>query len=154
MRKNPAAIVKVAVAGWILVFSTAGCGPEGSPGDLERELSEALSSPARRTEPVAITEVADFEWDRLVFLCPYDSESEADKRLGFSWDAFPGQLDDEGRSMFVFVGGDAVAQWAYVSRAVADPCGEETARVVERDAASFVVEEPATDGSPVLRQHP
>lgn len=154
MRRTPAALVKVAVISSVLL-STSGCGTDGSTDDLGTNLSDALSDSARRNDPLSLDEVTDFDWDRIVFVCPYEGSADAERMLGFSWEGFPGQLDDEGRSIFVFAADDQVREWAYVSRAVADPCGDETTpRVVERGAARFVVEVPASDGSPLLRHQP
>lgn len=146
---------KVVLVVATFLASATGCGPDRSADDLGTELSEALADPTRRTDPLSLDEVADFDWERVVFVCPYESKADAERVLGFSWEDFPGQLDDEGRSMFVFAAGAQVAEWAYVSRAVADPCADETTpKVVQRAAASFTVEEPAPDGSPLLRHQP
>lgn len=114
------------VAGAALTVALAGC----IPGVLRSRgtaatgsvLTSALREGARDGTAVDLGKVVDDGWTRAVFVCPYQDQATADEMLGFHWSGFPGRLDSEGSSYFVFANATEVLVWAEVGRDVADPC--------------------------------
>lgn len=134
------------------VVVLAGCGSDsGGSEDLASALSAGLSHGARNNEHVALDEITSFDWERVVFVCPYADQDAIDRQLGFPWSDPPPMLHSEGQSLFVFAEDDEVVAWAPVDRSVADPCSAGAPAPVEREAATFVVGDRSSPEHPALR---
>lgn len=133
-----------------LALSATACGG-GSDDDTRAALVAGLATAAEMRTTLNLAEVVDGNWDRVLFVCPYEDKQAVNHRLGFSWRDFPGREDSEGRATFVFASSDRVTTWATVARNVGDPCSDLTATdVVPRAEARFAVEQTdqTSDGKP------
>ena len=107
-----------AVLGSTLVL-LAGCG--GDRG-LARDIGDAAATAAEGDGVLDLGALVDEDWARLTFVCPYDDEQRVAEHLGFAWDDFPGTIQDEGQTLFVYSTADEVVTWARVDGPDGDPC--------------------------------
>lgn len=129
-------VVLVAAAGWFLarvVFGDA----DGSQ-QVATALRDSFAAGAAADEPVALGEVVDGEWRRLIVVCPYEDQSVVDELLGFHWDDFPGPDGTESRAYFLFADQAEVVAWTRLARSEGDPCGGIPAELSRRDAVVTV----------------
>lgn len=140
-RNMPARHAPIVAPALALALSATACGG-GSDDDTRAALVAGLETAAEMRTTLNLGEVVDGNWDRVLFVCPYEDKQTVDDRLGFSWQDFPGRDDSEGRATFVFASSDTVATWATVGRNLGDPCSGHTATdVVPRAEARFAVEQ-------------
>ncbi len=133
-----------------LALSATACGGS-SDDDTRAALIAGLETAAEMRTTLNLAEVVDGEWDRVLFVCPYEDKQTVNDRLGFSWQDFPGRDDTEGRATFLFASSDTVTTWATVGRNLGDPCsGSTTTDIVPRADARFAVEQTGqtSDGTP------
>ena len=138
------------VAAAALTLTTTACSG-GSDMSTRDALVEGLQESAGTGTPLDLGDVIGGDWDRVVFVCPYEEKRVVEDRLGFAWRDFPGQDDSEGVATFAFASNRAVTTWATVSRALGDPCSNSLAdAAVPRDEALFSVRrtDEAADGQP------
>lgn len=114
------------------------------PGGAQRsDIGGRLVSWAATAKPgdhIALKDLTDFTWDRVLVGGPYAVNSEVEEQLGFAWDVT--QLPSytrEGLNFLAFAAGDHVVAWSVVSQ-LADfhmPRGEDPS-VYPNDADVFV----------------
>jgi hypothetical protein len=139
---------------WALVAAVtalAACSQGTGDKSTHEALSTALSTAASSGAEVNLPTTVPGDWTRVLFLCPYGTEEEVNKRLGFAWKDLPGPDDSEGQATFVFATDSEVVAWATLGRSLGDPCsGATPLRTTERKSAVFRLArtDTSTDGSP------
>lgn len=138
------------VAALALSRSATACG-SGADDGTQDALVAGLQKSVETSTPLNLAEVVDGDWDRVLFVCPYEEKRSVEDRLGFAWQDFPGQDDSEGLATFVFASADAVTAWSTIGRNLGDPCsGPLSSDAVPRAEARFAVQqtEETGDGRP------
>lgn len=141
---------RLPVALLALSLSATACG-SGADDETQDALVAGLQKSVETGTPLNLAHVVDGDWDRVLFVCPYEEKRSVEDRLGFAWQDFPGRDDSEGRATFVFASSDTVTTWATVGRNLGDPCSGSTAtEIVPRAEARFAVEQTdqTSDGKP------
>jgi len=94
-------------------------------------------------QPLQLTEIAAFPWDRVVFLGPYDNQALTDRALGFHWADFQsfGLENSDGFSLLVFANSENVVRAEKIRRCRPDFAKELVGKVVLRANAIFVIED-------------
>lgn len=133
-----------------LALVAGACSSGTGQGEVRIELRRRFRDGLESGEPVDLGLLVAGEWDRFVVVCPYEPEAAVEERLGFTWDDFPGTLEDEGEALFVFPAGDDVVTWARVGRADGDLCREGGTSLDRDDAVVTVADEGPVDGEPYL----
>ena len=137
---------RLSVAVLALSLSATACG-SGADDETQDALVAGLQKSVETSKPLNFAEVVDGDWDRVLFVCPYEEKRSMEDRLGFSWQDFPGPDDSEERATFVFASSDTVTTWATVGRSLGDPCSGSTAKdIVPREEARFAVEQTGQTG--------
>ena len=137
---RPTRRVTVALVALSLV-ATACSGPGArADGSTRDALVEGLQESVDSGTPLSLGDIISGDWDRVLFVCPYEEKRVVEDRLGFAWRDFPGRDDSEGAATFAFASDEAVSTWATISRSLGDPCsGSKADETVPRDEAVFSV---------------
>ena len=141
---------RLTVAVLSLSLSVTACG-SGADHETQHALVAGLERSVEAGTPLNLAEVVKDDWDRVLFVCPYEEQRSVENRLGFAWQDFPGRDDSEGLATFVFASAKEVTTWVTVGRNLGDPCADSTATdVVPRAEARFAVEQTdqTSDGRP------
>lgn len=116
-----------------VVVLLAGCSAERS-GDaapaaadeaLADELASLFTAAADEGAPLDLDNLGDFEWDRLVFQCPYAERQPLEETLGFEWSDYR-YIEEEGHNGFIFVRDRTVVASTILRRKSGDACGSDS----------------------------
>lgn len=143
MRRRRQLVKPTIALAWAAPALLLGC--IDGKSELQQRLESSFRAAAADSQPVDLGAVADFEWDRVVFVCPYERQQEVDERLGFRWRGFPAEYADHGRegvALLVFVSNDHVEDWTEIGRNLGDPCAHDRKMepVLSRDEATIWVD--------------
>lgn len=117
-----------------LLISGFGILARATQGFPNIELAEDLRVAATRDDPL-LTDVTDFEWDRVCVFPPSVTRESVDAELGFSWGVIGGDPNGDGRPLLVFVRDDEVVTHLFLSpRVLAPPEGEGDCRTPDEES--------------------
>jgi hypothetical protein len=131
----------------LIGFLLVGCqalGLSGPAGEHRNDIGTALvnwTMTAKSGDQIALRDLTDFDWDRVLVGQSYYPNEYAEHDLGFAWDAekLP-SYTNEGLNFLAFVAGDRVVAWTTVTRLadIAVPSGGDGAFLTGKDSALFV----------------
>ena len=106
---------------------------------VSRRIAERVASDDGR--PIDLTELADFDWDRVYCFDCYSGQGEIEKRLGFKWPGLGGSEIEmsEGVTLIVFVKDGRVVRSFDQPRNAGDFGGIDNPGGLSRSEARFVV---------------
>ena len=120
-----------------------GCQFMGPAGVRRDDIGSQLhdwTTRAQIGDTIAIADLTDFAWERLLVAGPYTSNDDVQKLLGFAWDIekTPAGTNDA-NGLIAFVSDHQVAAWSDVGWATVEGLvpENENAIVVAKDAAVF-----------------
>jgi len=142
---------------WAFIVVLIACVYEGV-AMVRRHLVQDARLPAKLHEkgmicagqnlPLRISDLTDYDWDRVCLCCPYASETSIESVLGFKWSSANTRNLEMGKTFHVllFVKDDKVIREARLGRDLADFKVTNSVCVFLRGEDSFVVSKDA-DGS-------
>lgn len=116
-----------------LLISGLGILARATQGFPNIELAEDLRLAAVSGDPL-LSDLTDFEWDRVCVFPPDATRESVDSQLGMSWGVIGGDPNGDGRPLLVFVRGEEVVTHLFLARGViAPPQGEGDCRAPDEE---------------------
>jgi hypothetical protein len=117
-----------------LLISGFGVLARATQGFPNVELAEDLRLAAASGEPM-LSELTDFDWDRVCVFPPSATRESVDAGLGISWGVIGGDPNGDGRPLLVFVRGDEVVTHLFLAVGViAPPEGDGDCRAPDEES--------------------
>ena len=109
-------VVVVGLGGIVLATGNL-FGPAGAQRNDIGDRLVSWTASAKVGDHIALTDLTDFTWDRVLIGGPYSLDESVHEQLGFAWDIekAPSHLN-EGLNILAFADGDHVVAWSVVSR--------------------------------------
>lgn len=129
-----------------------GCGVGGD--GLGHDLRAAVTAAEQSGAVLDLAGVVDGDWDRLSFVCPYESAELVTERPSFEWDDFPDNSETE--VLYVFSTPDEVTTRTQLNRNDGDACPADGPLTFDRPDARFTVvrDGESAGGDPWLELRP
>ena len=117
-----------------------------SPDLMSAEMHHLICD--RYVDSVKLTQIARFDWDRVVILTPYADRQMAEHGLGFSWPGYSwheNALESEGYDVLIFVKGKEIARVIDHPRNNGDFSDNLSGKSLTRNDASFAIRRRGSD---------
>ena len=115
--------------------------PRSPQGQHRQEIGGQVESWATNSNigrRLVLSDVATFDWDRVLILAPYATDQEARNQLGFAWNVEDWSSMNEGMNLVGFALDKHIVAWTSVSRLtelLPHPTTEGDTLLLSRDAA-------------------
>jgi len=107
----------VLIGGGLTIASGQLLGPAGAQRDDIGERLVSWVGNAKVGDHIALADLTDFTWDRVLIAGPYSANTQAQEQLGFAWDVEKApSYTNEGLNVLAFADGDHIVAWSVVRR--------------------------------------